>query len=160
MIQLGEKRVSEFMTKSVISVEDTGRLSDAIRIMDDNRLSAVPVLDSQAAIVGILSTSDMLNVFHEIQSDLNALHVVNDDTRDFLLKLLTEAGDNTRVCDVMTKPVVTADANMNLVMAARLMADKHYHHLPIVSDKGSPIGMLSTSDFVRAIAMHGATMAG
>lgn len=160
MFQLGEKRVGDFMTSPVISVNDIDRLSDAIRMMEEKGLSAVPVVDNQNAIVGLLSTSDLLNVFYEVQTDLNALHSVTDETRELFIQLLMEAGDQTCVKDVMRSPVVTTSEDTNLVMAAQLLHGKKYHHLPVVSEEGMPVGILSTSDFVRAIAEHGATMAG
>ena len=86
------------------SFEDTDKLSDAIRILDENQLSATPVVDNQNVVIGLLSTSDLLEIFHETQCDLNALHCVTDLTRDFLIQLLTDAGDNTRVQDVMCSP--------------------------------------------------------
>jgi len=158
--QLGEKRVSDYMTKDVISIDDTALLTVAIRRMDDRRISVLPVVDSQGALIGILSTMDLVQTFHEVNSDLGALSVVNDSTRDFLLQLLMEQGDNTRVCDVMTSPVVTTGPGTNLIVAAQMLTDKKYHHLPIVDDNQQPIGMLSTSDLVRALAEQGARLAG
>lgn len=160
MIQLGERKVQDFMTKDVKIVEDTDKLSDAIRILDENQLSATPVVDNQNIVVGLLSTSDLLEIFHETQCDLNALHCVTDLTRDFLIQLLTDAGDNTRVQDVMCSPVETISPNTNLVVAAQQLVKKKYHHLPVIDGEGQPIGMLSTFDFVRAIAEHGAAMSG
>lgn len=160
MNQLGEQKVADFMAVDVKVVEDSAKLSDAIRILDENRLSATPVVDNQNVVVGLLSTSDLLEIFHETQCDLNALHCVTDLTRDFLIQLLSDAGDNTRVMDVMRSPVETIPQSTNLVVAAKLLAGKQFHHLPVVNEEGQPIGMISTFDFVRAVAEHGAEMSG
>lgn len=160
MNQLGERKVVDFMTEDVKVVEDNAKLSDAIRILDKNQLSATPVVDSQNVVVGLLSTSDLLEIFHETQCDLNALHCVTDMTRDFLIQLLTDAGDNTRVCDVMRSPVETVSPSTNLIVAAQRLVKKRYHHMPVVDEDGQPIGMISTFDFVRAVAEHGAAMSG
>lgn len=160
MLQLGEKKVSDYMTRVVVSVDDTDKLTNAIRIMDERRISALPVVDNQNAVVGILTTSDLTGMFHEVQSDLSALHLVTDGTKDFLLQMLTEQGDNTRVSDVMTSPVETTSAETNLVSAAQILNDKPYHHLLAVDENHCPIGILATSDFVRAIAEVGSTLSG
>lgn len=154
MKQLGELTVADYMTEQTIVVDDTAKLTDAIRLMDDNLLSAVPVVDSQQKLVGILSNSDVIQIMHEIQADLGALSMVNAATREFLLKLLIEQGDNTCVLDVMTSPVETIEPQTNLVVAARKLTDFAYHHLPVV-EAGRAVGIIATSDMVRAIAELG-----
>ena len=156
MKQLGEISVRDYMTEQAIVVDDTARLTDAIRLMDDHRLSVVPVVDEQGALVGILSSSDLIEMIHEIQSDISALNYVTDKTRDFLVQMLMEQGNNTKVSDVMTSPVETINENVNLVIAAQILQSKTYHHLPVLSLENKAIGIISTSDFVRAIADNGA----
>ena len=91
MKQLGEICVREYMTEQATVVDDTARLTDAIRLMDSKKLSVLPVVDEQGRLVGILSNSDLIEITHEIQSDLGALRHVNEKTRDFLIKILMEA---------------------------------------------------------------------
>ena len=149
MKQLSEILVSEYMTKQAIVVDDTARLIDTIRLMDDKRLSVVPVVNEQGQLVGILSNTDLIEITHEIQSDLGSLHHVNEKTRDFLIKILMDHGDNTRVSDVMTSPVESIGSNANLIVAAQVLADKKFHHLPVVDEDEATIGIISTSDFVK-----------
>jgi CBS domain-containing membrane protein len=160
MRQLGELNVSDYMTPQAIVVDDTRRLTEAIQILDKNELSVLPVVDSEGQMIGILSQSDLIEITHEIQSDISALNYVTDKTREFLIRLLIDQGDTTLVKDVMTAPVETATTKMNLVMAARKLIDRHYHHLPVVDEEGKPVGILSTSDFVRAFADYGVLLAG
>lgn len=160
MKQLGETTVREYMTQQAIVVDDTARLTDAIRMMDDNQLSVIPVVDEQETLVGILSNSDLIGIMHEIQSDLVALNHVRDKTRDFLIRILMEQGDNTQVKDVMTSPVETISADDNLVVAAQKLNAKQYHHLPVICPDCNVIGIISTLDFVRAIAENGALATG
>ena len=160
MRQLGELCVGDYMTQQATVVEDSSRLTEAIRLMDNEGLSVLPVVDNQGQIVGILSQSDLIEITHEIQSDISALNYVTDKTREFLIRLLVDQGDTTIVRDVMTSPVETATPKMNLVMAAKKLIDRHYHHLPVVDESGVPIGILATSDFVRAFADYGVLLAG
>ena len=160
MKKIGELKVSDYMNEQTFVVDDTEKLSHAIGLMEHNRLSVLPVVDGQGQIVGILSNSDLIAITHELQSDISALHYVTDKTREFLIKLIMDQGDTTFVSDVMTTPVETIKANMNLVVAARKLVNRHFHHLPVIDDEGMPIAILSTSDFVRAFADHGALIAG
>jgi CBS domain-containing membrane protein len=160
MKKLGELTVGDYMTVQAIIVDDSKKLTHAIRLMDTESLLALPVIDNQGEVVGILSTRDLIEITHEIQSDLGALSYVTEKTQDFLIKMLIEQGDNTLVRDVMTAPVDTISPDANLIVAARKLMDREYHHLPVVDATGKPVGIISTTDFVRAVADYGATLAG
>lgn len=160
MKQLGELLVDDYMTHQAICVDDTSRLTQAIRMMDDQELIVLPVVDNQGILVGILSASDLIEITHEIQADLSALTYVTEKTRNFLIKLLVDQGDTTLVRDVMSGGVETTTPQTNLVIAAHKLVNRHYHHLPVVEESGKPIGVLSTSDFVRAVSDYGAMLAG
>lgn len=160
MKQLGELLVNDYMTHQAICVDDSSRLTKAIRIMDDEDFSVLPVIDSQGNMVGILSSSDLIEITHEVQADLSALTYVNEKTRSFLIQMLMDQGDTTLVRDVMTSNVETTTPQTNLVVAARKLVDRHFHHLPVVDDSGKPIGILSSTDLVRAVSDYGAMMAG
>lgn len=160
MKQLGEITVRDYMTEEPIVVDDTARLTSAIRLMDQKDLSVVPVVDEQGDLVGVLSNSDLIGMMHDIQGDLSAMQHVNMKTREFLLQMLTDQGDNRRVRDVMTSPVETIKADANLVLAAKHLDESQLHHLPVVDSNGQAIGILAASDLVRAIADNGALAAG
>ena len=156
MKQLGELRVREYMTPQAIVVNDSARLVEAIRLMDDQGISVVPVVDEQGKLVGILSFGDLVEMMHEIQADLGVLHQVREETRDFFIKVLIHQGDSTFVRDVMTSPVKTVSSETNLILAAQMLNDRKFHHLPVVDQDDSTVGIISSSDFVRAIADCGA----
>ncbi len=160
MKQLGEIKVSDYMTRGVTATQETAKLTDAIRQMDSERFSVLPVVDAAGKTVGILSASDLIEIVHEVQADLSALHFVSGKTREFLIQLLVEQGDDTLVSDVMTAPVDVVHENENLVVSARRIIENGYHHLPVVDSDGRPIGMLSATDFVRAFAENGRLLAG
>ncbi len=152
MKPLEEITVRDYMTKQSFVVDDTARLVDAIRLMDDKRVSAVPVVNEQGKLVGVLSNSDLIGMMHEIQADLGALHYVNDKTRDFLIGVLMEQGNNTLVMDVMTTPVEMIPPETKLVVAAEQLCQRKIHHFPVVDARGTSIGILSSTDIVRAVA--------
>jgi CBS domain-containing protein len=160
MRKLGEMHVDELMTSDVITVASSERLSQAIRTMDNFRLSVVPALDDLGRVNGLLSATDLVELFHEVQSDLGALSIVKPATQEVLLQLLIRQGDTTTVDEVMTSPVETVSSGTNIIVAARKMSELGYHHLPVVNDEGCPVGILSSMDIVRAVAQCGPTLAG
>ena len=152
MTKLTAFTVEQYMTPQAVVVDSLASLKRAISIMDENRLSMLPVVNSQQQVVGVLSASDLIEITREIQSDLSALILSNDDTQEFLKKLLITDGTSTLVKDVMSAPAVTLQCEMTLVAAAKQLINYHYHHLPVVDHKGEPVGVISTTDFVRAFA--------
>lgn len=160
MKQLGETSVGKYMKETAVVIDNTAMLTNAIRQMDDSRVSSLPVVDEQGSLVGILASSDLIEMVHEIQSDLGSLPFVNEKTRDFILKILIEQGDTTRVMDVMTSPVETISIETNLVVAARRLSEMGVNQLPVADETGNCVGMFSSSDLVRAVADSGALAAG
>lgn len=158
--RLGELTAADLMSPSPVTISAYDRVTTAIRLMDDYSVSALPVVDESNRAVGILSLFDLLATTREIQTDISALHQVSEATRDFLIQMLVQQGENTLVNDVMTQPVVTLHKSENLILAARRMEQGRFRHLPVVDDDQHPIGMVSSFDFVRALADLGALAAG
>ena len=145
-------QVQDFMTHNVITVGRDTSLIKAIQLMDLNGLSALPVLDQDSCVCGMLSTSDLISMFHELQSDISVLPHVSTVVRQSLIDALAEDNDSVRVTGVMTGDVETIYGHAGLSEAARLLIKNECHHLPVVDPNGKPIGIISTSDIVRAVA--------
>ena len=160
MKQLGELKAIDIMTHGVVSISEAAPVREAIGLLDETRLNALPVLDSAGDVIGILAVADLVSIFGEVQADLAAMTQDEPGVRDFYVNMLNMHGDDTRVRDVMTSPVHTIEPETNIVVAAQLMCDKKCHHLPVVAPSGEIQGVVSTSDFVTAFAEHGASLAG
>ncbi len=52
------------------------------------------------------------------------------------------------VREIMTSPLITVQTDMSMAECARIMKDKKIHHLPVVDEKGSLVGMISATDFL------------
>ncbi|MEQ7922019.1 CBS domain-containing protein [Xanthomonas sp. WHRI 1810A] len=98
---------------------------DALRLMADQNIGAVPVL-SDGKVVGILSERDY--------------------ARKLVLKGLSSIG--TPVSDIMTREVRTVDPHHTLDTCMGIMTDMRLRHLPVVDD-GQLIGLLSIGDLVK-----------
>ena len=57
-------RVTEIMSTNVFSVEEEDDIEDAVELMLDNKIGAVPVVDGEGALVGIISYVDVLREAH------------------------------------------------------------------------------------------------
>jgi len=71
-------------------------------------------------------------------------------SRDISDKIVAENQNpkEIKVSDVMSSPIVSVPQKLSILDCAKLMRDKHIHHLPVRDDAGLIIGMVSASDFL------------
>jgi CBS domain-containing protein len=56
----------------------------------------------------------------------------------------------TRVRDIMTAPVLTADPEWTLQQCSKKMQENHIHHMPVADGTGSLVGIISATDLFTA----------
>ncbi len=160
MKPFGEYSVADIMTTNPVVIEQTAPIKDALAMFEDTRVSAIVVVDRHGAVSGMLSLIDLVPIMRETQADLSALMKTQGKDRNYILNLLREENGDAPIQEIMTTPVDTIKATMNIVVAAQMMSRENYRHLPVVDQNHRPIGMLSSTDFVRAMADAGGLMAG
>jgi CBS domain-containing protein len=146
--------VADLMTRDVITVQPTTPLSDAIKLLVDRNISGLPVVDDAGKLVGVISESDLM--WREKGLDLPP-HILFLDSVIYLENPLQHERDLHKVLgqtvgEVMTDRPISITIHSTLPMAARIMHDKKIHRLPVVDAEDRPIGILTQSDIVRAIA--------
>lgn len=125
--------VGQLMSPDPITVHEGALLADAVRLLEEHEVSGLPVVDGDGVLVGMLSQTDVLHAR--------------------ATEHLWSRWPGLRVRHLMHSPVLTADPQMPMDEAARLMEHGHVHRLVVVSeDQARPIGIISTSDLVRALA--------
>lgn len=134
--------VRDVMTTEVISVTRRTGFKEIAQLLHTRGLGAVPVLDDQGMIAGIVSQGDLL--------PKEAYHDRVPTRREMLLHLeeIEKAGGTT-AGDVMTVPVAVIGPHAPLGEAARLMARHHVRTLPVVDGRGTLMGIISRSDLLK-----------
>jgi CBS domain-containing protein len=160
MKPIGEFYVADIMTSGPFVIGEADPIRDALEVFEDTRVSAIPVVDQSGAVTGILSLIDLVPVMRETQADLSAMWTAQGAERQVVMNFLREESGTLKISEIMTTPVDTIKATDNIVVAAQRMSRQNYRHLPVVDHENRPVGMLSSTDFVRAIADIGALMAG
>ena len=125
-------RVGDVMTEDPVTVEESANLADAAHRMDVHHVSALPVVDPQGVLVGLLSQTDLIHAR--------------------TAAALWQRWPLLRVRDLMTAPALTIDLEASIVDAARTMEAHHVHRLVVTGADGRmPVGIVSVSDLVRVI---------
>ena len=139
-----------FMTAQVIAVRPEAPLEQAVRLMVENRISGLPVLDAAGRAVGVLTEGDLLR---RAETGTQGPHASWFDT---LFRPGHLADDyvrthGRRVAEVMTPDPLTVTETTELEDVAHLMRTKRVKRLP-VTRAGVVVGIISRADLVKLLA--------
>ena len=138
------RTVSDVMTRRVHVAGPTTPFKLLVRLIEENRISAVPIVDRNGIPVGVVSESDLLlkERAEEIESATDLLHPRRH-------QLQVAKAEGTVAGDVMSSPVVTIRGDRRLVDAARLMQERNLRRLVVVDEAGKIVGIVSRSDLLQ-----------
>ncbi|MFF4350052.1 CBS domain-containing protein [Streptomyces sp. NPDC001530] len=130
------------MTHTVVAVGRDASFKDIVKLMDQWKVSALPVLEGEGRVIGVVSEADLLPKEEFRDNDPNRytqLHRLSD---------LAKAGAVT-AGELMSAPAVTVHADSTLAQAARIMAQRKVKRLPVVNDEGMLEGVVSRADLLK-----------
>ncbi|MGW1809742.1 CBS domain-containing protein [Streptomyces sp. NPDC002078] len=134
--------VSDVMTLTVAAVGPHAPFKEIVRLMQDWQVSALPVIEGEGRVVGVVSEADLLPT-EELRD--------NPETGYLRLRRpvdMAKAGALT-AADLMSSPAVTVRANATLAEAARTMAREGVKRLPVVDEAGLLAGIVSRADLLK-----------
>ncbi|MFE1230925.1 CBS domain-containing protein [Streptomyces sp. NPDC058745] len=134
--------VADVMTERVVAVRPGAEFKEILAAMERGKVTAVPVVEGEDRIVGVVSEADLL---------------LKEELRDHRLGLIEQlkrldatAKAGSRLArDLMTSPAVTIRSEASLPQAARTMATHHVKRLPVVDEHGAVQGIVSRSDLLK-----------
>ncbi len=146
----GAQPVSSVMSRQVVSIMHHDTLHEALQLMTENRVAAIPVVDHNDRCIGILSTSDLIDVTREVDEELYQ-HEDDDSPRSWLVGLLADRLGHQQVESVMTETVATVGPDATVTDAAAEMLSHFVHRMPVVDETGRLLGIVSATDILRAL---------
>lgn len=140
---------SDIMTANVVTVGPDANIAEAVALMIEYRVSALPVV-KDGAVVGIISEGDLLR---RVETD-------TDPKRSRWLEFFSSPermaqeyvrGHARTVSAVMSSPVVTVDAEAPIRDVANLLETKGIKRVPVTFN-GRMVGIISRANLLRALA--------
>ncbi|SER71696.1 CBS domain-containing protein [Lentzea albida] len=139
-----EPTVSSLMTREVITADVESTFKDVVQLLEDNGISAVPVLDGGYP-VGVVSEADLLpkEEFRGGTADAPGLFAGRD------AKHRWDKVSGLTARDVMTSPVRKVSPGAGASAAARELAEAGVRRLFVMDDDGALVGVLSRRDLLK-----------
>jgi CBS domain-containing protein len=153
------KNAGEIMAPEVPTVRPDEDARTAIDLLSKSDLGAIPVVDDENKVVGIVSESDL--ILSEEESDLHLPHYLNimggivfvGSMKGFEERL--EKAFATKVSELMTADPIVCHDYESADRVAKKIAEKHHNHLPVIDADGYLVGMVTRADALAALVADG-----
>ncbi|RQD76277.1 MAG: CBS domain-containing protein [Candidatus Syntrophonatronum acetioxidans] len=146
-------RARDVMVKNVMTVKEHDTLQEVAKILVDEKISGVPVIDDNNKVVGIITEGDLIyqgKSFH-VPAVIEILGGVFyfEDPRKIEKDLRKMVG--TKAKDVMTTSIITVEENTLVEEIATIMVEKGINRVPVTDDAGRLVGIVTRQDLIKTI---------
>ena len=143
-----DKHVADVMTRKVITLTDTMPVVDAWETMLKHLLKALPVLNKNSEVVGVLTDEDLLDRAG-LEQHLSIAERLDEHALQAEFSALQK--NPLKVADVMTSPAITVHEDEPLGIATARMVEHDIKRLPVLNEGGKLVGVLSRVDVLEQV---------
>ncbi|MFF7340899.1 CBS domain-containing protein [Streptomyces sp. NPDC008163] len=130
--------VGDVMTHTAIAIGRDAPYKEIVALMDQWKVSALPVLEGEGRVVGVVSEADLL-----AKEEFRGVEPRPEEVAEAAKAGAVRAGT------LMSSPALSVQADATLAEAARIMARRSVKRLPVVNDVGMLEGIVSRSDLLK-----------
>ena len=121
--------ISKLLTREIISINENDTIYDAIKLLSKNKIGALPVINNQKKLCGIVSERDIIHAISENKEIKFSLSHINS---------------------IMTSKVITCNKDTQSNVLMKIMTTNKIRHIPIL-DKNLLVGIVSIGDVVKRL---------
>ena len=145
-------KVRDIMTRELITVSPETEIVHAAKLLLENRINGVPVMNKMGKLVGILCQSDL--IAQQKKFPVPSFFTLLDGLIPLISKKQIEKQVRKiaaiTVAQAMTPNPVTVQPNMDIEEVAALMVDNNFHTIPVV-EEGELVGIVGKEDMLRTL---------
>jgi len=145
-------KARDVMVRDVITIGPRDTVAHAAKLIAQNDVSALPVIDDHGRLVGLISEGDLMNR-EEIGTEIHHPWWIEAVTPGAALAAEFAKSHGKRVEEVMSENVITATEDTSLADIAALLERNRIKRVPIVQH-GELVGIVSRSNLVQALASN------
>jgi CBS domain-containing protein len=120
--------ISQCMTKNVKTMQSTGSLFNVCKIMKDNKIGCVVVVNEFNDPVGIITERDIINNL-----------------------TIEDAGLRSQVVNIMSNPIITLLETNSIMDALQTMTTNNFRRLPVINKEEKLVGIVTNKDIFKII---------
>jgi len=140
--------VSDFMSKNMRTIRENETMKQASKLMYQNNIGSVVVLKESDAIDRV--NHDMVSHITTENKEIPTGIVTERDIARMVGHSAKFFSD-VPVSEVMSKPVITVSPDTSIKEAVVLMQQKDIRRLPVVSNNGLMVGIITDKDILKAV---------
>lgn len=143
----GNISCADIMTRDVPAVEYGTEVEAAWKIMHQQKLKAMPVIDRASRVIGIITWNDFFKFIN-----LSPYENFQDKFRAFIRRTPDVSTDKPEsVGHIMSNSVTVLPATSHIVELVALMSTRGFRQIPIVNDESRLVGMVYQADLIAAL---------
>jgi CBS-domain-containing membrane protein len=148
-------KVEDIMTSDVVAVQPGTSLVEVAKLLQENKIHSLPVIDEKRRLVGIVTEMDFfikdaasayLPQWIELRGEIkegNAFSLKEQEKLDYIIDL--------RVQDIMTAEVVTVKPETYVKELMNIFKETRFKTFPVVDNYGTMVGIVSLVDVIKSI---------
>lgn len=151
-----EHNAKDIMNKKVIKINENSIVQELAKLLLDNKISGVPVINDQEKLVGIVSKSDIV-----IKGEKSAFplffgpfeNYIFFESKKALEKYEGELQSHlkTKIKDIMTKDVKIVNIDTPVSRVANIMITNNINRIPVVDNEDKLVGIIARADILKVI---------
>lgn len=139
----------DLMSRGLVLIPREMSLRAAARLLSRAQVSGAPVVDAEGKCIGVISATDFLSWAERgTPSGPNPQACICSHWQIVDEEKLPEC----KIEDFMTRDPVTTNSSVRIVELARMMIDAHIHRIIVVDERNRPVGVVSSTDILAAVA--------
>lgn len=149
-----QSTVEELMSHDVVTIDLASTMANAAKILDEHGISGAPVVDEVGHCVGVLSSRDFVRLEKDRESicsvgEYETVHEMVQDQHTGALQMVSHPYGE--VSGHMQQAVQTVKSTETIRKAVEIITMEEVHRLIVLDETDRPVGVLSTSDILKAI---------
>lgn len=145
--------ISSIMIENPFTCSQNSTISDVVRMLAENEVTSMPVVDERMQVVGFISDGDIMGAIAQHRArtiftggDASMLYF-DDQT----LEQRIDGLKDRNVMDFATRKVVCARPEQSIARVADMLAKKKFKKIPVVDDEGKLVGVIRRSAITKYI---------
>jgi CBS domain-containing protein len=148
-----ELLAKNIMTSGVVAVTPETSIGQLSKVLLENKVSGVPVVDGEGKLIGIVSEADIIkdNIKVQFPFYFDPLMVsgyvvdfekYNEDIKDYL---------NSKVETIMNHRVKTVNPSTSISEIADIMVSNKVNRIPVIDENKKVVGIITRADIIKSM---------